>query len=75
MGYKKDIFESLPMNLNSRTKNEILAVARMKSANADEIVGFASDEIKSTLPPSRRISSNAVGFHRRRRFHPAVRVD
>ncbi|MBP3559900.1 MAG: hypothetical protein J6K49_04465, partial [Clostridia bacterium] len=49
--------------------------ARMKSANADEIFGFASDEIKSTHPPSRRISSNEVGFHRRRRFHPPARVD
>ena len=47
----------------------------MKSANADEIFGFASDEIKSTHSPSRRISSNEVGFHCRRRFHPAVRVD
>ena len=36
---------------------EILADARMKSAKADEIFGVASDEIKSTLPPSRRISS------------------
>ena len=56
-------------------KNEILADARMKSANADEIFGFASDEIKSTHPPSRRISPNEVGFHRRRRFHPPARVD
>ena len=47
----------------------------MKSANADEIFGFASDEIKSTHPPSRRISPNEVGFHRRRRFHPPARVD
>jgi len=31
----------------------------MKSANADEIFGFASDEIKSTHPPSRRISSQS----------------
>jgi len=30
-------------------KNEILADARKKSAEADEIFGFASDEIKSTL--------------------------
>ena len=56
-------------------KNEILADARMKSANADEIFGFASDEIKSTHSPSRRISSNEVGFHCRRRFHPPARVD
>jgi len=47
----------------------------MKSAKADEIFGFASDEIKSTHPPSRRISSNEVGFHRQRRFHPPARVD
>ena len=47
----------------------------MKSANADEIFGFASDEIKSTHPPSRRISPNEVGFHRRRRFHPPARED
>ncbi len=47
----------------------------MKSAKADEIFGFASDEIKSTHPPSRRISPNEVGFHRRRRFHPPARVD
>jgi len=32
-------------------KNEILADARMKSANADEIFGFVSDEIKSTHSP------------------------
>ncbi len=38
--------------------NEILALARMKSANADEIFGFASDEIKSTHPASSRISSD-----------------
>ena len=62
------------MNSNSY-ENEILADARMKSANADEIFGFASDEIKSTHPPSRRISPNEVGFHRRRRFHPPARVD
>ena len=37
--------------------NEILAEARMKSANADEIQADGLDEIKSTLPPSRRISS------------------
>ena len=47
----------------------------MKSANADEIFGFASDEIKSTHSPSRRISPNEVGFHRSRRFHPPARVD
>ena len=65
----------LRMKLNFRINNEILADARMKSAKADEIFGFASDEIKSTHPPSRRISSNEVGFHRQRRFHPPARVD
>ena len=55
--------------------NEILAEARMKSANADEIQVFDLDEIKSTHPASSRISSNEVGFHRCRRFHPPARVD
>ena len=36
---------------------------------------IASSEIKSTHSPSRRISSNEVGFHRRRRFYPPTRVD
>ena len=71
---KKIFLLFLHMNSNS-CKNEILADARMKSANADEIFGFASDEIKSTHSPSRRISSNEVGFHCRRRFHPPARVD
>ena len=71
----KKIFSAvLRMNSNPCI-NEILADARVKSANADEIFGFASDEIKSTHPPSRRISPNEVGFHRRRRFHPPARVD
>ena len=61
--------------IRTLTENEILAHARMKSANADEIFGFASDEIKSTHSPLRRISHNEVGFHRSRRFHPPVRVD
>ena len=61
--------------MQTLAENEILADARMKSADADEIFGFASDEIKSTHPLSRRISSNEVGFHRRRRFHPPARVD
>ncbi len=74
MSYENDFFLFLRMNSNS-CKNEILADARMKSANADEIFGFASDEIKSTHSPSRRISSNEVGFHCRRQFHPPVRVD
>ena len=71
---KKIFLPFLRMNSNSRI-NEILADARLKSANADEIFGFASDEIKSTHSPSRRISPNEVGFHRRRRFHPPARVD
>ena len=74
MSYEKDILLFLRMNSNPCI-NEILADARVKSANADEIFGFASDEIKSTHPPSRRISPNEVGFHRRRRFHPPARVD
>ena len=74
MSIKKIFTVLLRMNSNSR-KNEILADARMKSANADEIFSFASDEIKSTHSPSRRISSNEVGFHCRRRFHPPARVD
>jgi len=53
-------------------KNEILADARMKSANADEIFGFASDEIKSTHSPSRRISYAAGVFHIAKQYftHP-----
>ena len=74
MGYEKDIFSSSAYAFEL-SQNEILADARMKSANADEIFGFASDEIKSTHSPSRRISSNEVGFHRSRRFHPPARVD
>ena len=73
-GCKKDIFTVLRMNSNPCI-NEILADARVKSANADEIFGFASDEMKSTHSPSRRISPNEVGFHRSRRFHPPARVD
>jgi len=74
MSYEKDILLFLRMNSNPCI-NEILADARVKSANADEIFGFASDEIKSTHSPSRRISPNEVGFHRSRRFHPPARVD
>ena len=72
----KKIFTAvLGMNSNSYIKKMKSMQARMKSAKADEIFGYASDEIKSTYPPSRRISSNEVGFHRRRRFHPPARVD
>ena len=71
----KKIFSAVLRMISNFRKNEILADARMKSANADEIFGFASDEIKSTHSPSRRISPNEVGFHRGRRFHPPARVD
>jgi len=54
--------------------NEILADARMKSANADEIFDFASDEIKSTHRLSDFIQPQG-GFHRQRRFHLRARVD
>ena len=74
-GLQKRYFCRFCVWLWTLTQNEILADARMKSAKADEIFGFASDEIKSTHPPSRRISSNEVGFHRQRRFHPPARVD
>jgi len=47
---KKIFLPFLRMNSNSRI-NEILADARVKSANADEIFGFASDEIKSPHSP------------------------
>jgi len=48
MGYKKDISGGFAYEFEHLQYNEILADARMKSANADEILGFASDEIKST---------------------------
>ena len=35
----------------------------------------AKCEMKSTHPPSRRISLPEGQFHRRRRFHPPARVD
>ena len=72
---EKDIFGSFAYDFELSHKNEILASARTKSANADEIFGYASDEIKSTHPASSRISSNEVGFHRCRRFNPPARVD
>ena len=75
MRYEKDIFRNFAYDFELSHKNEILASARTKSANADEIFGYASDEIKSTHPASSRISSNEVGFHRCRRFHPPARVD
>ncbi|MBP3661381.1 MAG: hypothetical protein J6I89_08350 [Oscillospiraceae bacterium] len=57
MGCEKDIFGSFAYEFELLYKNEILACARMKSADADEIFGYASDEIKSTHPASSRISS------------------
>ena len=74
MGYKKDIFAVFAYEFEPLHKNEIRA-STDEICYADEIFGYASDEIKSTYPPSRRISSNEVGFHRRRRFHPPARVD
>ena len=71
----KNAFGNFAYDFELSHKNEILACARTKSANADEIFGFASDEIKSTHPASSRISSNEVGFHRCRRFHTPARVD
>ena len=56
-GLQKRYFRQFCVWIRTLTENEILADARMKSANADEIFGGASDEIKSTLPSSRRISS------------------
>ena len=53
----KKIFSAVLRMISNFRKNEILADARMKSANADEIFGFASDEIN---PPTRR----------RGEFHP-----
>ena len=53
LGYEKDIFGSFAYEFELLYKNEILACARMKSANADEIFSFASDEIKSVLPPTK----------------------
>jgi len=50
------------MNSNS-CKNEILADARMKSAKADEIFGFASDEIKSASISCRKADFIAKRFH------------
>lgn len=63
---KKDIFRSFAYEFKFSPKNEILAYARMKSANADEIFGFGSDEIKSTRPPSRRISSSKMIYPTRK---------
>jgi len=70
---KKIFLLVLRMNSNPCI-NEILADARMKSANADEIFDFASDEIKSTHRLSDFIQPQG-GFHRQRRFHLRARVD
>ena len=59
------------MNSNSYRKNEIRA-STDEICYADEIFGYASDEIKSTHSPSRRIS-HAVGvFHIAKQYftHP-----
>jgi hypothetical protein len=44
----------------------------MKSADADEIFGFTSNEIKSTHSPSRRISHAVGGFNIAKQYftHP-----
>ncbi len=47
----------------------------MKSASQMKSKADAFGEIKSTLPPSRRISSNASGISARQRFLPPARVD
>ena len=72
MGYEKDIFRNFAYDFELSHKNEILASARTKSANADEIFGYASDEIKSTHSPSSRISHAAGVFHIAKRYftHP-----
>ena len=46
-------------------KGEIFGLRPQVKSNAD-----AFGEMKSTHPPSRRISLPAGQFHRRRRFHP-----
>ena len=74
LNIKKIFSVVLRMDSIPYTKNEIRA-STDEICYADEIFGYASDEIKSTHPPSRQISSNEVGFHRRRRFHPPARVD
>ena len=56
---------SREMDLGWASFNEILALARMKSANADEIQANGLDEIKSTLRRSDLIRPKG-GFHHRR---------
>ena len=73
MAYKKDIFAVLRMNSNPYIKNEIRA-STDEICYADEIFGYASDEIKSTHRHSDFIRPQG-GFHRQRRFHPPARVD
>jgi len=64
------------MDLNCRRLSEIATDVAVKSGlYPDEIVRFARDEIKSTHPPSRRISSTSVDFIGVCRFIPPVRVD
>jgi len=61
------------MNSNPCIKNEIRA-STDEICYADEIFGFASDEIKSTHRLSDFIRPQG-GFHRQRRFHLPARVD
>ncbi len=63
-----------PQSLNLHCFNEILAFARMKSADADEIQAGGLDEIKSTHRRS-DFTRPKGGFHHRRWFHPPARVD
>ncbi len=64
-----------------KTKSRSLTCFCLSMGYEKDIFGIfpydfeVSQKMKSTHPPSRRISSNEVGFHRQRRFHPPVRVD
>ena len=61
------------MNSNTYIKNEIRA-STDEFCYADEIFGYASDEIKSTHRHSDFIRLQG-GFRRQRRFHPPEKVD
>ncbi len=52
-----------------------IVLRTVKSASQVKSKTKVFGEIKSTHSPSRRISLHTVEFHRRRRFHPPVRVD
>ncbi len=69
---KKIFWISLQTNSNSHIKNEILAVARIKSAL--QMKSTIVDEIKSTHRRNDFIRPKG-GFHHRRWFHPPARVD